>query len=154
MARRKKRLTVVLDTNVFVRAFKAVSNTNWNRRIVRLWLIEGKRQLVVSPELLDEYLGIFDEILGMDAETVDEWRMRFESDARATLVNLGRRYTASRDPDDNILLATAASGDARYVITNDRDLLDLPQEFRLTLKYEIVKPSSFLDWWDARKKQS
>ena len=94
MTRRKKRLVVVLDTNVLVRAFKAGSNTNWNRRIVRLWLIEGKLQLVVAPELIDEYLGIFDEVLGMDAESVNEWRQRFESDGRTTLVNLGRRFTA------------------------------------------------------------
>ena len=43
MVQRKKRVSVVLDTNVFVRSLKAGSNTNWNRRIVRLWLIE--RQL-------------------------------------------------------------------------------------------------------------
>lgn len=152
MTRRKKRLPVVLDTNVLVRAFKAASNTNWNRRIVRLWLIEGKLQLVVSPELLDEYLGIFGEVLGMDAGTVEEWRKRFEADTRSTLVNLGRRYTASRDPDDNILLATAASGNAMYLITNDRDLLDLPQDFQQMLKYEIVRPQDFLSWWDSPEK--
>ena len=112
-------------------------------------MIEGKLQLVVSPERLDEYLGIFDEVLGMDAETVDEWRKRFESDARSTLVNLGRRYTASRDPDDNIVLATAASGGAKYLLTNDRDLLDLPHDFQRAQRYEIVKPLEFLTWWDA-----
>ena len=149
MTRRKKRLPVVLDTNVLVRAFKSGSNTNWNRRIVRLWLIEGKLQLVVSPELLDEYLGIFDEVLGMDAETIAEWRKRFESELQSTLVNFGRRYDASRDPDDNIVLATATTGEARYLITNDRDLLDLPHDFQKTLKYEIVRPPDFLAWWDA-----
>ena len=62
--------------------------------------------------------------------------------------------TDSRDPDDNIVLATASSGNARYLITNDRDLLDLPQDFHQKLKFEIVKPSEFLDWWDAPEKQS
>ena len=67
-------------------------------------------QLIVSPELIDEYLGIFADVLGMDAKTVDEWRNRFEADTRTSRVNLGRRYTASRDPDDNVLLSTATSG--------------------------------------------
>ena len=62
----------------------------------------------------------------MDAETLDEWRTRFESDGAATLVNFGRRYTASSDTDDNVVFATAASGNASCVISNDRDLLDLP----------------------------
>ena len=149
MVQRKRRVSVVLDTNVFVLALKAISNTNWNRRIVRLWLIERQLQLVVSPQLLAEYLGIFAEVLGMDAETVDEWQKRFEADRRSSLVNLGRRNTASRDPDDDLLLATATAGEARYLITNDRDLLEVPDSFRQTLKYTIVKPQEFLTQWDA-----
>ncbi len=77
MVQRKQRVSVVHDTNVFVRALKAGSNTNWNRRVVRLWLIERQLQLVVSPELIAEYLGIFADVLGMETETVDEWRHRF-----------------------------------------------------------------------------
>ena len=149
MVQRKKRLLVVLDTNVFVRALKAGSNTNWNRRIVRLWLIERQLQLVVSSELIAEYLDIFADVLGMETETVDEWRNRFETDGRASLVNLGRRYAASRDPDDNLLLATATAGEARFLITNDRDLLEVPDELKQTLKYAIVTPQEFLKQWDT-----
>jgi predicted nucleic acid-binding protein len=36
-----------------------------------------------------------------------------------------RRYTASRDPDDSLLLAIATAGRAEYFITNDRFLLEL-----------------------------
>jgi putative PIN family toxin of toxin-antitoxin system len=149
MVQRKKRVPVVLDTNVFVRALKASSPTNWNRRIVRLWLIERQLQLIVSAELIAEYLGIFADVLGMDTETVAEWRNRFEIDGRSSLVNLGRRYSASRDPDDNLLLATATAGDARFLITNDRDLLEVPDDVKQTLKYAIVKPQEFLKLWDA-----
>ena len=137
MVQRKQRLPVVLDTNVFVRALKAGSHTNWNRRIVRLWLIERQLQLVVSRELIAEYLGIFADVLGMETETVAEWRNRFEIDGRSSLVNLGRRYAASRDPDDNLLLATATAGEARFLITNDRDLLEVSDAVKQTLKYAI-----------------
>ena len=151
MVQRKRRVSVVLDTNVFVRALKAGSNTNWNRRIVRLWLIERHLQLVVSPELIAEYLGIFSDVLGMDFETVGEWRNRFETDGRSSMTNLGRRYTESRDPDDNVLLATATAGEARFRITNDRDLLEVPDSLRQTLKYAIVNPQEFLKQWDAER---
>jgi putative PIN family toxin of toxin-antitoxin system len=149
MIARKKRTPVVLDTNVFVRSFKARSNTNANRRIVRLWLMEKKLQLILSDELIEEYLRIFSDVLGMDQQTVGEWQTRFRKDRRATVASLARRYTESRDPDDNVLLATATAGQTEYLITNDRDLLELPEEFVRTLPYAIVPPQVFLKEWDA-----
>ncbi len=144
MVRRRSRTPVVADTNVFVRSFKARSNTSPNRRVIRLWLLERRLQLVVSPELADEYLEIFATVLGMDVETIEAWRVRFEKDRRCTLVRLARRYTESRDPDDNILLATALAGEAEYLITNDRDLLDLPEDFQRSLPFTILTPEDFL----------
>jgi putative PIN family toxin of toxin-antitoxin system len=145
---RKQRWPIVADTNVFVRSFKARSNANPNRQIIRLWLLERRLQLVVSRELVEEYLGIFAEVLGMDAGLVEEWQQRFEQDTRVTVVQLGRRYTQSRDPDDNLLLATARAGKARYLITNDRDLLDLPEESRRSFPFAIRKPQEFLGDWE------
>lgn len=150
MVPRKKRTAVVVDTNVFVRSFKARSNNNWNRRVIRLWLVERKLQLIVSADLIDEYLGIFADVLGMDDEMVNDWQMRFEKDRRSTLVNLGQRYTESRDPDDNLLLATATAGKASYLITNDLDLLKLPQDFQQQLPYDVLTPQQFLREWDEK----
>jgi putative PIN family toxin of toxin-antitoxin system len=144
MVIRKRRIRVVIDTNVFVRSFKARGPTNANRRVIRLWLQEKRLQRVVSTEVIAEYLGVFTEVLGMNAGKVEEWRLRFEEDSRSTLVGLGRRYTESRDPDDNLLLATARAGQARYLITNDRDLLDLPAAFQRTLPFTILRPVEFL----------
>src|SRR5437660_1336479 len=144
MVVRKKRTFVVIDTNVFVRNFKARRNTNANRRVIRLWLLEKRLQLIVSAEIVAEYLEIFREVIGMDAETIEQWRLRFEEDSRSTLVRLAYRDTASRDPDDNLMLATARAGRAKYLVTNDRDLLDLPDRFRRTLPFAILRPQEFL----------
>jgi putative PIN family toxin of toxin-antitoxin system len=144
MVARKQRIPVVLDTNVFVRAFKSRSPASSNRRVVRLWLLEKRLQLIVCDDLIDEYLGVFQEILGMEDELISGWQRRFASDSRSTVIGLGRRYTASRDPDDNLLLATATAGRAVYLVTNDRDLLELPEGFRRTLKYQILTPRQFL----------
>lgn len=144
MVSRKQRIPVVLDTNVFVRAFKTRSDGSPNQRIVRLWLLEKRLQLIVSNELIDEYLEIFESILGMNEELIEDWRQRFASDPRSTLVGLGRRFTESRDPDDNLLLATATAGKAEYLVTNDHDLLDLPADFVKSLRFEIITPTVFL----------
>jgi putative PIN family toxin of toxin-antitoxin system len=149
MVARKQRIPLVLDTNVFVRAFKSRSRRTANQRVVRLWLLEKRTQLIVCDELIDEYLGVFEELLGMDDELIDDWQQRFASDSRSTVVRLGRRYTESRDPDDNLLLATATAGRAAYLVTNDRDLLELPENFRRTLPYRIVTPRQFLQAVDV-----
>ncbi len=46
-----------------------------------------------------------------------------------------------RDPDDNAVIECAIAGKATYVISGDRDLLDLKQ-FQ---NFEIVRASEFLD---------
>src|SRR5262245_27825144 len=107
MAARKARVPVVVDTNCFVRNFKARGKKNPNRRVIRLWLLEKRLQLIVSPEIVQEYLGVFAEVLGMDEERIEEWRKRFEEDNRCTVVRLGPRSTECRDPDDNNFLSAA-----------------------------------------------
>jgi putative PIN family toxin of toxin-antitoxin system len=144
MPARKRRLPITLDTNIFVRSFKARSATNPNRRIVRLWLLEKRLQLVVSPQLVTEYLEIFAEVLGMNVALIEEWRLRFERDPRVTVVRPAAVYTESRDPDDNVVLSTARAGKARFLVTNDRDLLDLPAEFQRAQPFGIVGPQTFL----------
>jgi putative PIN family toxin of toxin-antitoxin system len=144
MVSRKRRLLVVVDTNVFIRGLKTRRAANPNRRIIRLWLLEKRLQLVVSQELIQEYLEIFADVLGMGASLIEEWRFRFEQDSRVTVIRLGRRYTESRDPDDNVLLAIARAGKSRYLITNDRDLLELPAELHRTLPFAIRTPQEFL----------
>lgn len=145
MVVRKRRIRVVLDTNVFVRAFQRRRPQSGNQRAVRLWLMERRLQLIVSQDLIDEYLGDFFDVLRMDDDTAAAWRERFERDNRTTVVGLGRRYTECRDPDDNLLLATASAGGAEYLVTNDNDLLELPAELLRRLPFSVVTPKRFLD---------
>ena len=143
MVSRKLRTPVVVDTNVFVRAFRARSRDNPNQRVIRLWLQTRQFQLVVCQELVEEYLRIFSDVVQMNDEIVLEWQARFEHDRRSTLKSLGRRYTESRDPDDNVLMATAFAGNAQFLFTNDRDLLELPDLFQQSLPFQIMTPTAY-----------
>jgi predicted nucleic acid-binding protein len=93
MVRRQARIRVAIDTNAFLRSFKARSKTNPNRRLIRLWFVERRLQLVVGSEVLTEYLEIFDRVLRMDPTLIEQWRLRFQEDRRSTWVRLGRRYS-------------------------------------------------------------
>ena len=46
----------------------------------------------------------------------------------------------SRDPKDDPIIATAVSGDCNFLVTNDKDLLELGGYKKLI----IIKPSDFL----------
>ena len=144
MVSRRRRLVVVFDTNVLVRALMSRSKSSPNYRVVRLWLVERELQLVVSKELLSEYLDVFERVLGMTTDVIEEWRERFTEDSRVSFVNLGTRFELSRDPDDNLVLATAATGRASWLLTNDKDLLDLPEDSMRLLRFEISTPHLFL----------
>jgi uncharacterized protein len=152
MVARKWRIRVVLDTNVFVRHFKTTNHSSPNRVIFRLWWVARRIQLIVSSQVVEEYLEIFSRVLEMTSEQNDEWRGRFEEDSRCTVVNLGPRFLMSRDPDDNVFLATALTGQADYLIINDRDLLELADDFQRRLPFAILTPQAFIQLFRNKDK--
>jgi predicted nucleic acid-binding protein len=98
-------------------------------------------QLPVSDPAVEEYLAVFAEALQMSRARVAAWRDRFLRDRRCTRIGLGRRLLLSRDPDDNVFLSTAAAGGADYLITNDRDRLEIEGA---GLGFRVLTPHSFL----------
>lgn len=142
MARRKDRLPIVLDTNVIVGALLSTRRQSANQRLYRLWL-QRRVQLIVSREIVAEYLELI-ERLSISPPRAEAFRQRLQRRDVVTHVNLGPRFTESRDPDDNLMLATASVGKAAYLITNDHDLLDIPAEQRGRFRFQIVTPVVFL----------
>jgi len=57
---------------------------------------------------------------------------------------LGSRPKLSRDPYDNIMIATARSGKASFLVTNDRDLLEISPRVQARLRLEIITPAELL----------
>jgi putative PIN family toxin of toxin-antitoxin system len=108
-----------------------------------LWSIERRLQLIVSPPVIDEYFETLERVTD-EPHLITLFRQRLQHSPTVTRVNLGRRFAVSRDPDDDILLATAHTGRARYLVTNDRDLLEIPAAERRGFRFEIVKPAQLL----------
>jgi predicted nucleic acid-binding protein len=83
------------------------------------------------------------ERLGAAERRVQRFREVLQQRQTVTHVNLGARYTISRDPDDDVLLATAAAGTAQFLVTSDHDLLDIPAEQKKKFRFEILTPGAF-----------
>lgn len=142
MPPRKERLAVVLDTNVVVGFLLSTKRVSANQRVFRLWY-HRRLQLVVSEEVVAEYLEVIAR-LRIPPQRTDAFADRLRRSDIITHVHLGPRFTDSRDPDDHVMLSTARAGKARYLITNDRDLLDIPTVQQRKFRFEIVTPQEFL----------
>lgn len=143
MPRRKDRIPVVLDTNVVLGFYLSRERESANSKVYRLWRDRRQLQMVVSDETVTECLEVLGR-LGVSASRIARLRERFRRRETVTHVALGARPTESRDPDDNIILAAAVAGKAKFLITNDRDLLDIPAAAKNRFKFNIMTPSAFL----------
>lgn len=127
-------IKVVLDTNVLVSAIA----------------IGGKPQRIVKMLLKEEIKGVTSAVLLSELQEVlnKKFPLR-ESDFKLTVSNIEELFEkvhpkktlrVVRDDDDNRVLEAAVEGKCDYIVTGDRDLLDL-KKYK---KIKIVKPAEFL----------
>jgi putative PIN family toxin of toxin-antitoxin system len=132
-------MRVVLDTNVLVSA--ALIARGQEARILRAWRA-GTFDLVVSPAILEEIGRVLTEarIRRRRWMTDDEVAALLEGLAQESVLVPGRAHIeVSRDPTDDKLLAAAIEGRADYIVTGDRDLLDLATYRGV----RMIRPGSF-----------
>lgn len=130
-------MRLVVDTNLFVSGVffggppYAILDA-WRRRQV---------DLVVSPEILDEYRATGEELArefpGVD---LSPWLELLE--ARATVIEAPPlEQQVCTDPDDDKFLACALAGRVRFVATGDKALLKTTGHCGLS----VVSPRRFVD---------
>ena len=133
-------MRVVLDTNVIISA--TLIRGGQEDQIVRAWQ-RGVFELVLSPPILEE-MGralFYDKLRKFRWMTVEEVAELLQALAQGSMVVSGRsKVKASRDPADDKFLAAAIEAEARFVVTGDRDLLDL----RRYRNVQMITPARFL----------
>ena len=133
-------MRAVLDTNVVISA--TLIRGGIEDRILRAWQ-RGVFELVLSPQILDE-LGralSYEKLRKFQWMTEREIIALLQTLAQESILVSGRvTVKASRDPEDDKFLAAAIEGEAQYVVSGDRDLLDM-KAYR---GIRIVRPTAFL----------
>ena len=152
MPARKHRIPAVLDTNVLIGYYLSRSPRSANAQVVRAWRDQRQVQLILSSEVFEEYLDVLRRLC-VEEPRVQRLAERIRRRTTVTVVNLGPRFTMSRAPDDNLMLATSQAGEARYLVTNDHDLLDIPIVQRRLSRFEIVSPQQFLAKLTEKRRQ-
>jgi putative PIN family toxin of toxin-antitoxin system len=136
VGKKEKTLTVVLDTNVLVSALLFKGELS---RLVDLWKKDN-----IIPVFSRETFGEFRTVLGYPkfSLTGQEIKMLIEEEVLPffEIIEITEKVRICRDPDDNKFIACAVSASAKFVISGDRDLLDVG-------KYKsvrIISASEFL----------
>lgn len=120
---------VVFDTVIFVRAL--LDSRSFSGRLV-LKHISDYRLFLARP-LIEEIV----EVLGR-REIIERFNLRsinysqaltdlLKSMHNAEIVEIDKIASVSRDPNDDKFLATAKAANAHYLVSADKDLLDLKE---------------------------
>ena len=132
-------MRAVLDTNVLISA--TLSRGGNEDRILRAWK-RGLFDLVLSPQILEE-MG-----RALLYEKLQRYRWMNEREVvelvellaqESLLVGGNVSVKACRDPDDDKFLAAAIEASAEYIVSVDKDLLNLKSYGNAM----IVAPASF-----------
>jgi putative PIN family toxin of toxin-antitoxin system len=141
---KKDRIPVVFDTSLFITRFIKHKRHGANRRVIDLWQERRKLQLVLSQSLQGEYLYVLENYVGISETRLQLLKTRLENASYVSRVNVGKRFYLSRDPKDNMLLDTAHAGNAKFLVTRDKDLLEIPESDLWHAGFEVVAPLDFL----------
>ena len=130
-------MKIVIDSNIFVSSFFWKGNP---RRIFDR-VIDGFDELFIANDILEEIREVLSRDK-FDAETkeIDDYIKIIENYSQK-IVHNNIMENVSRDMDDNKIVKCGLEGNVEYIITGDKDLLDL-KEYR---SIKIVTPKEYLE---------
>lgn len=139
-------LTVVLDTNVIIRA--QISPSSWSAQIFDAFL-EGRFNLATSESILVEVSQVLRRpsvrmLTGLPDQEIDEFISLIRSLAMLT-TDLYSIQAVADDPDDNKFLACSLEALAEYLVSLDDHLLSLKQFRLIDYQVQIVEVAKFAE---------
>ncbi|MBI5003199.1 putative toxin-antitoxin system toxin component, PIN family [Candidatus Woesearchaeota archaeon] len=137
-------MRVVLDTNVFISGIFWEGNAS--SAIIEAWR-NRKFILISSHAILEEFVRVLRSFkIQMNEEMIQEWeRMIIEN---AVIVEpLHKLEIVKADPSDDKFFEAAIAGNAQYIVSQDRHLLQV-REYQ---SMQVLTPSEFLQKLKARQ---
>ena len=118
-------MRVVLDTVVFVRAL-INPHGKWGRLLFEL---SDRYVIVLSPEIIKEILSVLyrPSLRQRFPEMAEPARLKqiLTILEEAEVVEPTRKLSVCRDPHDDKFFECAVEGRAQYIVSEDRDILDV-----------------------------
>jgi len=127
-------MKIVLDTNVIISAF---STHGLCKKIFETALLNF---FILSDFILDEVKDVLSSKLKIPQEIIDEI-IGYLKENSTLVVPETISFSACKDKKDLNILGTAISGKAKFIITGDKDLLEI-KDFE---GIKIVNPREFYE---------
>lgn len=139
-----KNNSIVIDTNVIVSALIFSNST----AMQAFTLAYTRGLILMSVEIISELIDVLNR-KKFDRYVSRETRENFLASlsTETELIETTETISICRDPKDNKFLELAISGNASYIVTGDRDLLEL-HPFREIL---ILSPTDFINHFSSPK---
>ncbi len=136
-------IRAVLDANVFISAL--IRPTGPPGQILDRWIKERSFALIASPAIVDELRRAAHDdrvkrYMPLTPQEVEAWISSIQLTAEQVRPERSVRAVAA-DPDDDKYIDAAIQGDADFVVSGDRHLLEL----RELEGVRIVTPRAFLE---------
>ncbi len=143
-------ITAIFDTNTIL---QAVLSETCPAMVCVQSVLDGKVQLITTDEIVAELRGILARpSLNLKYPQLSSQRTSLLIDSilerASVLAQPQRSFTLDRDPADEVFINLAIDSGARFLVTRDRDLLDLrddPEFSSQFAKPKIVTPVGFLE---------
>ncbi|MDP9238687.1 MAG: putative toxin-antitoxin system toxin component, PIN family [Chloroflexota bacterium] len=134
-------ISAVLDTNVLVSGIIGQRRSTTPAALIAVWR-RGDFELVVSQDILDEVERTFRKPYFAARITDDQVRrLLITLRRRSRVVSLTATLkSVATHPEDDLILSTAVSASAHYLVTGDRQL----QVLATISEVQIVSPARFV----------
>jgi uncharacterized protein len=130
-------MKLVVDTNVL---FSGIFWLGPPSKILSAWL-EDRIHVVASTEIFEEYSRIIKNASTKHPTVNLMELLDLLTDHTEIYQTKNLLHHISRDPDDNKFIACAIEANASYLISGDRDLLDISEDIGV----KIIKPRNFVE---------
>ena len=115
-------MRVVFDTNIFISAL-AIPGSQAETAILRI--LDGADTLLISKAILDELLSTLAVKFSRDPEALSQVAVMLTE--MAEVVKPKNTVEVFKDDPDNRVLECAEAGHADFIVTGDKEMLQLKQ---------------------------
>ena len=113
-------MRIVVDTNVVISGMFFGGNP---RKIIES-IVDGTIDAFATTDIIDEYMEIVESMIERKQGSFNQ-RVFSPLFSALNIINSETKIAISRDPDDNKFIECAVDAKALYIVSGDKDLLDI-----------------------------
>jgi len=136
------RFRIVLDTNVVLAHVRTKSDDSPNREIIHRWA-RGEFDVLWTQDVLNEYIDKMKEF-GVSEDKIIKLVSQFIQFGEAVEIEFFHYEAYPEDAKDICFVLCALNGHGTHIVTYDRHLLDLADEYSQRFSIKVRKPVPFL----------